>query len=271
MKIQDWWSSLSIKYQNIKQSRRFQTIRQDLENALTRSHDAIPCIIVSYNNGIYVSNTVNQLSRYGLTPIVIDNHSSDSTTLAALDTLQRNERALVVRSDHNFGHLVGFLPQLYPLLPEVFAYTDPDLAFNADLPSDFLSVLADLATRYSVFKAGFALSVPDDKQVIDAQIRITREKPFIFHRSYSVREWESQFWAKPLQHEFLDIFAADVDTTFAVYQKKNYRGNFFDAIRVGGHFSAIHLPWFPSLDLFDQGARQRYLQHNRSTTWVRAD
>lgn len=271
MKIPNWWNNLSAEYNNFKQTRRFQTIHNRLEDALARSRDSIPCIVVSYNNGIYTNNTVRQLSCYGLTPIVIDNASSDPTTLETLDTLQRTGRALVARSDHNFGHLVGFLPKLYPLLPEVFAYTDPDLAFNPDLPTDFLSILADLTTRYGVFKAGFAMELPENEPTIETPVRVTRDKPFVFRQHYTVREWESQFWAKPLQHESLDVFAADVDTTFAVYRKTNYRGDFFDAIRVGGQFSAIHLPWFPRLDLFDQDSRKRYLQRNKSTTWVRTD
>lgn len=266
-----WWSNLNLRYRHYKQMRRFHVVIKRLETALQRCGDPIPCLVISYNNGVYVANMVLQLSRFGLTPIIIDNSSSDLASLAVLDRLEQAGDALVVRSEENFGHLVGFKAPLYASLPEIFAYTDPDLEFNAKLPANFLSVLSDLTARYNVFKAGFALDLPADEPTVDIPLKLSREKPFPFRKQFSVREWEAQFWSKPLQHESLEVFAADVDTTFAVYRKTNYRGDFFDAVRVGGAFGALHLPWFPRLDLFNSISRSQYLKGNKSNTWAKTD
>tara|TARA_B110000503_G_C7160466_1_gene419429 strand:+ start:2000 stop:2215 length:216 start_codon:yes stop_codon:yes gene_type:complete len=65
-----------------------------------------------------------------------------------------------------------------------------------------------------------------------------------YERAYSVFEWESQYWRFKLQRsDELKVYAAPLDTTFAVYNKGNYRGSFMDAVRIGGDYAVTHLPW----------------------------
>ena len=58
---------------------------------------------------------------------------------------------------------------------------------------------------------------------------------------------ETHFWTKPLKHESLEVYAAAIDTTFAVYNKRNdnYCGGKGkeNSVRVAGNFTAIHYPW----------------------------
>lgn len=66
----------------------------------------------------------------------------------------------------------------------------------------------------------------------------------------------------------LKCYAAKIDTTFAVYRKSNFRYDFYDGVRVAGAFSAIHLPWFPELDIMTAEEKASYLDKNNiSATW----
>ena len=242
---------------------------QPLAQALAREVKGIPVIVVSYNNAIYVRNITSQLQRFGIRPIVIDNRSNDPTSQLILAEMQQKGDAQVIFSRRNFGHMVGFLQPVYELLPTVFGYTDPDLQLSPSMPSDFLPMLAGLTKEYSVFKTGLALDLKPEEAVIQASVRICRRKPIPINREFPVREWEAQYWRMRLAHPSLELYAADIDTTFAVYRKTNFKGNFYDAVRVAGSYSAVHLPWYPNLDLMSREQRQIYLRGNNSSAWLK--
>jgi hypothetical protein len=239
-----------------------------LETALSKSEEEIPVFVISYNNAKYVQNTVNQLKRYHIKPIIIDNCSTDQHSVNILRQIEASGDAQVLFSDKNFGYLVGFLNPVYKVMPELFAYTDPDLQFHPNLPQNFLSVLAEVTEKYSVYKAGFALSLLDDEEMIDLSITKLRGVPQIYPHTMSVREWEQQYWRMKLDHPELELYQARHDTTFAVYRKSNLI-DFYDGVRVAGDFSAIHLPWYPKLDLMSAEDRARYLEGNKSSTWLK--
>lgn len=241
----------------------------DLRQALTHTK-GIPLLVVSYNNGIYVANTVSQLTGLGVTPIIIDNASTDAQTKTILSDMQRQGLANVVYSKKNYGHLVGFMEPMYRVLPEIFAYTDPDLQLHPDMPRDFLEVLAGLTFEYDAYKVGCALTLEHHGIPARAEntYNIAVRKPFPFNESYDVQAWEGRFWKKKISHPTLDIYSAPLDTTLAVYNKSMYRGDFiFNSLRVAGSFSAIHLPWFHEIDIMTDAQRNAYLQGNISSTW----
>lgn len=240
-----------------------------LEAALRAAPDRIPVLIISYNNGRYVANTIAQLARFDVNPIIIDNRSTDEASLAILRTLRDEGRATVVFSTQNFGHMVGFLAPVYRLLPEIFGYTDPDLQFSDTLPTDFMDVLAALTHQYQVYKVGMALDVSDEAALSNTDFTLSQHKPLTVEKPYTIRSWEAQYWRMKLDHPGLELYVAKVDTTFAVYNKAHYHGDFFEALRVAGDYSALHLPWFPEKDLMSPEQKAAYLKHNKSTTWVR--
>lgn len=239
-----------------------------LRLALASIADPIPVLMVCYNNGRYVANLTKQLNQRGLTPVVLDNHSTDPGTQAVLLRLHQAGQIRQVRSPKNFGHMVGFLSPVYDCLPELFAYTDPDLDLSPEMPAEFLSILAGLTERYGVYKAGLALTLRSDTPMTPALVHIQAKRPFAFGRHYAVREWEANFWRRPLVHETLQVHAAPVDTTLAVYRKDNFRGQFTDGVRVAGEFEALHLPWYPALDILNEQDKAAYLRGNKSSNWV---
>jgi len=267
MKKEAWYRPLISAHRK----RKSQKLAQQFKHILTELQDELPVMIICYNNGVYVDHLVRQLNQFNITPIVIDNASSDNDTLEGLARLAADKLAHIAYSDKNFGHFVGLLDPIYQQLPNYFAYTDPDLDLNENLPKNFLQNLIELTHQYQVYKAGFALSLLDEEEVIDASQHISHTKPFDYQSDFSVRQFEAQFWRLPMKHATLELYYAPIDSTFAVYNKQNYKGDFYDAIRVAGDYSAIHLPWFPRLDIMTNRQKEIYLDSDRKkdTTWVK--
>lgn len=240
-----------------------------ITKAAENSKEGIPVLIVSFNNAVYVSNMVNQLNERNILPIVIDNASSDLSTIDTLSTFKKSQ-AIVLFSDKNLSHLVGFLDPIYKLLPETFAYTDPDLQLNSNLPENFLTQMAEICKKYEVYKSGMALEINIDAKIRDIRSNTSRKYPFEFNKTHTVMDWESQYWKMPLKHENLEIYAANVDTTFAVYQKSFFNGEFAKAVRIAGNYSAIHLPWFDSLDITSIQDRAIYANTAKHSTWIKS-
>src|SRR4051794_14222729 len=78
-----------------------------LNKALARNSNTIPVFLVSYNNGCYVENMTEQLKRYAIEPIIIDNKSNDAETRSILNNIDQSSRGHVVYCPENFGHMVG--------------------------------------------------------------------------------------------------------------------------------------------------------------------
>ena len=265
MKKEKWYRPLVSWHRRNKTKQ----LKKGVMNAIASCKDKIPVLIISYNNGVYVENMLNQLSEFNITPIIIDNNSTDQDTLNILNKARIDNKAYIASSNENLGHMVGFLDPIYTLLPEVFAYTDPDLQFNKNLPKKFLEILSSLTKEYSTYKAGFALDLLPDENFVNTKHHFKRTKPFIWNKVCSIREIESKYWRKKIDNKNYDIYCAKIDTTFAVYRKGDYNGDFFDGIRIAGNFSTTHLPWFPDIDLMNKDERTIYMKGNISTTSVK--
>lgn len=198
----------------------------------------VPVLIPVFNNPTYLRKMIGQLRGIGLSNIiVVDNGSAYPPFLDYLDSLE--VELTVVRLNENSGPRRLFRDAaLYDRLPQYFCLTDPDLAFNPDLPPDFLERLTSLTKKYQVGKAGFSLDISEPEKMIAAPFQIGEE-------SYRIWEWEAQFWHARLEEKGDPAYRASIDTTFAVYNKEFFRAeNFLDAIRVAGRYTARHLPWY---------------------------
>jgi len=266
----DRMRSRQLLYGWVNKIRSFknQEIGHQVRDALNVCPDPVPCFVICYNNAKHVESMVSQLNRLGITPLIFDNGSICTSTISLLRSI-KPEQGSVIWVGRNLRHKVGFLPGIYEYMPKVFAYTDPDLQFNSRIPTGFIQTLTELTREYDVFKAGLALALePLD---LDRQLRFEKfsSGSIPFQASYSISEWETKFWRFKLQRQDdLEVYAAPLDTTFAVYNKSNYKGMFLDAVRLAGDFSVIHLPWYPNLDNMDPSDRANYLKGNKSSTWL---
>lgn len=198
-----------------------------------------PIFIPCFNNRTYVTMMLGQLKRTGFRRIIfVDNASSAPDMRAWLDGL--GAEADVVAMDENLGpwHIVKD-PANLELMPGRFCLTDPDIAFNPDLPADFLNQLASLTQREQVGKAGFALDIHDRAAMKNDLFQFGDQHMRIW-------DWEEKFWRRPLEPlpGGDPVFNAPIDTTFALYDRRFYDPDtFYPAVRVAGRFTAQHLPW----------------------------
>jgi len=206
----------------------------------------IPVFIISYNQPFYLRNMVAQLTHLQVRPTeitVLDNASTNPKLVGCLGELQETG-VNVVRLERNFGPHEIFAPEAGIDWPEVFALTDPDLAFNPSMPTTFRQDLLAVACSCRFWKCGMALSLADADQFLEGS----------YVSGMSIADWESQFWRRKVQVQGevgallaragAEIFLAEVDTTFAVYRRDFPKAGFLQAVRVSGNYSARHLPWY---------------------------
>jgi hypothetical protein len=201
-----------------------------------------PILIPAFNNPSYCRMMVNQLFDLGLSRMVIIDNASTTEEMKR-ELLALEERVHVIRLGKNAGPKYFARNWLfYVQLPQIFCVTDPDLAFNDNLPNDFLENLFSLTNEHGIGKAGFALDIQDYERFREIKLEF-KGKP------YDIVSWERQFWQRQIGlTKGLDpVFLADIDTTFALYNKKHFvrrKSGFYRALRVAGNFTARHLPWY---------------------------
>jgi hypothetical protein len=121
----------------------------------------IPVYVISFNQPTYLRNMITQLRGLRVAPEeihVVDNASTSSPLLDNLAELE-SQGYQVHRIARNLGPYVVFHPDATLHLPSVFAVTDPDLQFDARMPSTFRADLVEIARRCDTWKAGCALTL----------------------------------------------------------------------------------------------------------------
>lgn len=194
------------------------------------------CYIICFNNGWLVRNTVDALKRFSqeVKCIVVDNCSTGARTKNTLAELQA-EGVEVRHMTENFGHKV-VQNKIRPSEP-MYIITDPDLDLTK-LPSDTIKVLMNYSDRLRAYKVGLALDISCTDDLLEGE----------YYDNVSIAQWESRFWQDRkalLEHE---VYDADIDTTFALYNQRytqaehNGRGKY----RLAGPYTVRHLMWHKS-------------------------
>mgnify|MGYP000408484432 CR=1 FL=1 len=136
-----------------------------------------------------------------------------------------------------------------------YVVSDPDILPTPLTPTDTIRHLGKVLNRFPAFnKAGVALSIQDI--------------PDSYQMRESVIEWERRFWDESLLIA-PDIYAADVDTTLALY-----RGGtpwfLSPSIRVAGKYTMRHEPWYQNLDKPSNDMMYyRTRASHEVSTWIR--
>ncbi len=209
--------------------------RSNIDNL--KNNPNIPIIVIAFNNITYLKNMLQQLEERKINPENIWIWDNNSTAPALLEFYEQiSTKYNLIKNNENYGPQFFASPHFIHLFPDFFVVTDPDLSFNEKMPNNFLEYLKQLTIDLSVFKAGLALDIsptPDFNQEL------------VSTRQYTVREWEMQFWLFPFsQYSNPKVYRADIDTTFAVYNKKFIDNGFYNAVRVADDFTCKHLPWY---------------------------
>jgi hypothetical protein len=200
-----------------------------------------PVFVPCFNNPTYTGNMVRQLQDRGFSQIVLVDGGSTYPRMQKLLNAYSDELSVVSLAGNPGPRHLLLEPSEFALLPRHFCVTDPDLEFNSAMPSGFLGDLAALAAREKIGKAGLALDLSDWDDMKD-------EKFVIGGKSWSIWDWEKQYWKRklpPLRPGGDPVYRADIDTTFALYDKEFLDPRkYLTAVRVAGRFTCRHLPWY---------------------------
>jgi hypothetical protein len=193
----------------------------------------IPIIVICYNNYKYVKNTLEQIKKINLAYykniIIMDNCS---TCINTINFLKDSGVDVIYRKANTSPQVsMQYNRDVYDMLPDKFILTDPDLEFNIGLPNNFVEILSNLSDKYNSYKIGFALDISDFDKMY----------PGKYFLGYNIYDWENNFWQNRIKDIEYELYTADIDTTFALINKKNIHNI---NIRVAGNFLAKHLPWY---------------------------
>lgn len=118
---------------------------------------------------------------------------------------------------------------------EYYVVTDSDILPVEDCPDDFIELFYEILNKNPHFtKVGFSLKIDDIPDT-------NKQKKFIVR-------WESEFYKLKYKYKFknkdINIYDADIDTTFALYRPNMNTKKFGVAIRTDYPYQSIHKPWY---------------------------
>ena len=216
----------------------------------------MPIIIIGFNQYTYISKMVKQLENYTKDIIIIDNGSTFKPLLKYYD---EEYKYTLLKMDSNHGHKVYEDKFVKYLVGDLFIITDPDLEFNKNLPKNYISELIKISNEYKAGRVGFAL-------LIDAPDIRTE----LSYASLPIKEWEGRFWKNKINHPYLELYNAPIDTTFCLLN--TIHNKFGLTIRIAGNYTCKHLPWHHYFykDLLKE-EYDYYLLNNKSTNFWKDD
>jgi hypothetical protein len=230
-----------LYFKSIKKIREYLESRK-VENKLKKilKKNKIPVIICSYNRLYYLKKLINQFNKLSIKPIILDNNSDEKNLLRFYNNSNK-KKFFLIKLFNNYGHNVIYEKFIYNNLPQIFAYTDPDISLNKKLKKDFLFFLMSLTEKYKIHKAGFAIDINSVKK-IKLRIGYRNKNNQINSKYVDLKKYEKNYWRILLQKN-PNVYKAKIDTTFAVYNKKYKNRDRFDGVRVANQYTCKHLPW----------------------------
>lgn len=196
-----------------------------------------PIVVVPvFQNHWLLEGLINSLRLIGLTKFLLLDGSMRQLAFHSIDEDLHIHHAYV---GANPGpRYFAQNKALYETLPKWFIVTDPDIRLGPQFPSDGISTFIKVSTELKVGKVATALRIPQYENP---------EEYFFGGRWQTIEKWEAQFWREKIENSLeLEVFRANTDTTFALYNKQYFSpASFFEAVRVAGDFTSLHLPWEP--------------------------
>lgn len=189
----------------------------------------LPIVVIAWNNLFFVRRFIDQLRRLPNPIIVLDNGSEYVPLLDYYTVIKQDlgARIEIRRLGQNYGHKVYQI--LAHTLPMVYILSDPDLQLNPNMPDNIGDHLLRISDRHRSGRIGLALDISDHDKFIEG--------------SYGrlVYNITLGYYQTRIQDPEYELFHAPTDTTFCLINR-NYSEQ--TMIRVGGVFTAKHLPWY---------------------------
>ena len=208
----------------------------------------VPVFIVNRNRLGALRRLVDWLIAAGTRRVVIlDNASGYPPLLAYYAQLPAGVKVMLLPENH--GPYVLWQQGVHQVLDTPYVVTDSDVVPAGFCPHDLIGALLAQLQRH-----------PDARKV-GAALRIDN-LPDSYGEADTVRKWESQFWEHPVAP---GVFAAPVDTTFAIYPALGEFSNDTGNLRLGHPYIAEHTPWY--VDEAALSAEERYYRDHTSATF----
>jgi len=187
----------------------------------------IPVFIVNRNRLEPMRRLITWLRSAGTRNIgILDNHSTYPPLLEYYAALA--EGVHLIRSEENHGPHALWRRGAHKDLTTPYVVTDSDLVPADFCPRDLVPALLEALQRF-----------PDAGKV-GPGLRIDN-LPESYRESDTVRKWEAQFWEQPVGDGY---FAAQIDTTFALYPAGAEFSLGDQNIRLGFPYLMEHTPWY---------------------------
>lgn len=193
-----------------------------------------PIYIVSYNNGFLVKNSLESIRKFAPNnPIfILDNASASDETINILSELEKLPSVKVIRYTTNTGPWrVLRDPEFSEVRKSPFVLTDPDLDLSR-LPENTLEILSEIQSKHKKSHVGLALDISNKEDFMSS----------VYWSGRTIYQWEIQFWERRIPDDKYELYRAQIDTTFCLYNFEYPK----DYIRVAGPFTVKHLPWHKS-------------------------
>lgn len=156
---------------------------------------------------------------------IIDNESTYPPLLEWYETLPKE---VEVKRYGNEGYLAIFSTGLINDIKEDWCfYTDSDIQLNPKMPKNYQEIMLYHAHSLQSNKISLALDISD--------------LPDHYWFKEQVKRNEARWWMDEVEP---NVFRADTDTTFSLIKKCDQ----FQSFRLGGDFTAKHIPWYIDLD-----------------------
>lgn len=123
-------------------------------------------------------------------------------------------------------------PAFVDLVKDYYVFTDSDVVPTELAPDNFIDCMVDVCRELGTHKVGAALKIDDLPDTDFTKYVLSIEVPM---------------WDRKIPHDVYEIYHAGVDTTFAVYAPNTKPLLNQDVIRMGGDFTAKHIPWYYDL------------------------
>ena len=208
----------------------------------------VPVFIINRNRLGALRQLMDWLCAAGTRRVVIlDNASDYPPLLAYYAELPPGAKALLLPENH--GPYVLWQQGVHKVLDTPYVVTDSDVVPAGFCPQDLIgALLAQLQRHPDARKVGTALRIDN--------------LPDSYGEADTVRKWESQFWEHPVAP---GVFAAPVDTTFAIYPAFGEFSNDAGNLRLGHPYIAEHTPWY--VDEAALSDEERYYRNHTSATF----
>lgn len=191
----------------------------------------IPIVINNRNRMTSLKKLIDWLLKTKNKEIyVLDNDSTYEPLIEYYKTIEKE--ISIVKLNKNLGHKAIYDCGFHSKFKKYFIYTDSDIVPSQECPENLIEYLIEKKIKHKNFeKIGLALNINDIPE------------NYFFKKD--VIEWEKKYWLHKIKND--DLYIANVDTTFAIYDNQSYAGKnhcISPCLRTNFPYTGHHLPWY---------------------------